>query len=89
MIIIDVFVINSTPGSIFIYSDVEISVDHFSTHGMSLHFLVDYLKNSGIMSIILIGIQPGTTRLGAEMSESVKEAVMKLERVLTLLFGKR
>jgi len=89
VILIDVFVVNSTPGSILIYSDVEIPVDHFSTHGISLHFLVDYLKSSGITSIILIGIQPGTTRLGAGMSESVKEAVMKLERVLTLLFGKK
>jgi hydrogenase 3 maturation protease len=89
VIIVDAINFNSEPGAICIYSDIEIPVNHFSTHGMSLQFLVDYLKNAGITSIILIGVQPQMTKLDSGMSTPVKEAMDKLERLFADLFRKR
>lgn len=89
VIIVDAFNFNSKPGSICIYSDIEIPVNHFSTHGMSLQFLVDYLKNAGITCIILIGIQPLITKLGGEISNPVNKAMDKLEKILMCLFGRK
>ena len=88
VIIVDAVSMNLEPGALSIYSDIEITKNHFSPHGISLQFLKDYLINAGVACLIFIGIQPLHTTLGGELSEPAKEALNKLERIFLNVFKK-
>jgi hydrogenase 3 maturation protease len=82
IIIVDAVHFDAPAGTIDIFEQPDFPVTHFSTHGMSLQFFFDMLHNEGITNIILIGIQPESMDMGAEMSEPVKKAIVRLENVL-------
>jgi len=56
-----------------------------STHRLSLHFLIKYLKEEWKGEALLIGIQPKSMRLGEELSPEVAEGVKTLGEALVAL----
>lgn len=73
------------PGEIsFLESDSISNID-FSTHTFSIKLVEQYLLLSIPMDFVYIGIQPGTTEFGSEISfrvsESIKDFFMSDEKV--------
>ncbi len=81
LVIVDAAEMNLNPGEIRIIPEEKIPKVAFSTHGMPLSLLMDYLKPfTG--KIILIGIQPQTMEFGKYMNENVKRAANELIEIL-------
>ncbi len=65
------------PGEIsFLESDSISNID-FSTHTFSIKLVEQYLLLSKQMDFVYIGIQPGTTEFGKEISFQVSQSIKK------------
>ncbi len=81
LVIIDAAQMNLEPGEIRIVPKEKIPKVTFSTHGMPLSILMNYLKPfTG--RIILIGIQPKNMKFGTYLSKEIRDAGDKLMEVL-------
>jgi len=77
LIIIDSTEMNEEPGTIKIIDKDEITGQNFSTHTLSLSFLIDYVERSIGSKVILIGIQP----LRDNNNKKIQETIQKLADV--------
>ena len=81
VLIIDTVNFNGNPGDVREFQQDELLHRDFSTHGMSLKLVMEYLKNSGVKEVRLIGIQPKDIGLGEGLS---KEVTQSLDKVISL-----
>lgn len=82
IIVVDSADFGEEPGSLRIIQSEEIGGFNFSTHGMSIGIFVDYLfKNLGC-SVIILGIQCKTLKIGDEMTTEVKDASSRVAGIL-------
>ncbi len=81
LVIVDAAEMNLSPGEIRIVPQEKIPKVAFSTHGMPLSFLMEYLKPFA-GRIVLIGVQPRSMEFGKYLSESVKKAADMLIEIL-------
>ena len=81
LVLVDAALMGLSPGEIRRIPMEKIPKVAFSTHGMPLSFLMEYLSDY-VGKIILIGIEPFQMEFGAKMSDEVKYAA---ERVVELI----
>jgi len=78
VLIIDTVDFNGNPGEVRIFGQDELLHRDFSTHGMSLKLVMEYLKNRGVKEVRLIGIQPKDIGLGEGLSKEVTQSIDKV-----------
>lgn len=81
VIIVDAADMGLEPGTIRIIPKARAGALGLSTHSMPLSLFIDYIEGFA-HSIMLIGVQPGSMRLGAEMSPQVRKAVEQLVTII-------
>jgi len=86
VLIIDTVDFNGKPGEVRIFEQNELLHRDFSTHGMSLKLVMEYLKNRGVKEVKLIGVQPKDTGFGEGLSKEVRQS---LEKVISLCMSYR
>ena len=88
VVLIDAVNMNSHIGKIELYTPDKLkNIGDISTHALSLQMTSDYLTNRRPLTIFLIGIQPETTALGAQMSPPVLTAVAECSRAIIDLYS--
>jgi len=75
LIIIDSTEMNEEPGTIKIVNKNKIIGRNFSTHSLSLSFLIDYVERSIGSKVLLVGIQPAIGNNYKKIQESIEELV--------------
>jgi len=75
LIIIDSAEMNEELGTIKILDKDKIIGRNFSTHGLSISFLIDYVEKSIGSKVILIGIQTATKNDYKKIQESIQELI--------------
>jgi len=71
----------ASPGEIRVFEEAELQ-SNFSTHTLSLSFILEYLKEKTRAKVFILGIQPRQLGWGSHLSPEVKKAVEKLIRQL-------
>lgn len=82
VIFIDATDFGARPGEVILAEPEAITGQSISTHTLPLSMLAGYLREQTGAKIMLLGIQPAQARIGAEMSELIKEAVEKVNEAL-------
>ena len=88
VILIDAVYLKKKPGTIKIITENNFSIVNFSTHGLSLDFFLNYLKEHKIENFIIIGIQPKKVDYGTVISLPVINAMNTIEKTLVKLFSR-
>lgn len=88
VLIIDSAQFCTQPGEMKLFEAEDIKVQGISTHNAPLSLFMDYLKKETGADIFLLAIQPGTTKLGEEMSSEVKDALQLLKDRLRQILKK-
>lgn len=70
------------PGEVRIIPIEKLMMTASSTHSLSLHYMIIYLKEEWKGDPIMIGIQPKEMKLGEGLSDEVKEGVRLLAEIL-------
>ena len=65
------------PGEAKLFKEAQSQLN-FSTHTLSLTFILDYLKEKTKANVFILGIQPRQLQWGAALSSEVKATVQKL-----------
>ncbi len=76
--IVDAVDFNASPGTFKLFERVEEPQMSFSTHTLSLHFILDYLREKTQARVFVLGIQPGQFYWGSYVSPGVREGIKKL-----------
>ncbi|MHB8054354.1 MAG: hydrogenase 3 maturation endopeptidase HyCI [Candidatus Aminicenantales bacterium] len=82
VLLIDAARDDRAPGEIFIIDPRRIADDDVSTHRISLGMLVRFIRESIGARVLMIGIEPASTEIGATLSEAVKSSVFMLSEYL-------
>ena len=82
IVLIDAVDLGAPPGTIKIIEKDDIKDESLSTHNASLNLVVKYLQKETSADVFLLGIQPKTIEFGKEISQSVKEGLEKIVRML-------
>lgn len=82
VILIDAADFGSEPGAAILSEPEAIAGRPISTHTMPLSLLASYLRAQTAAKVVLLGIQPSSTGMGARMSEKVKRTVDELSATL-------
>jgi hydrogenase 3 maturation protease len=85
--LIDAVHFDGRPGEVGIFHAADLGLARLGTHGMSPGLFMKTLEQQGVARTLLIGIQPGTTAVGQEMTAEVQAAVETLDTVLTRILG--
>ncbi len=78
VIYIDAIDFGGEPGEVRIVPLEKMMMSASSTHSLSLHYMILYLKNEWKGDPIMIGIQPKSLGLDEEISAEVRSGVEKL-----------
>jgi hydrogenase 3 maturation protease len=73
LIIIDSTEMNEEPGTIKIVDKDKITGQNFSTHSLSLLFLIEYVERSIGSKVLLVGIEPTKENDYKKIQESIQE----------------
>ncbi len=79
ILIVDSAQFSARPGEMRLFETEDIKGQGISTHNASLSLFMDYLRKETEADIFLLAIQPGSTKLGEEMSPEVREALQLLK----------
>jgi hydrogenase maturation protease HycI len=86
LILIDAADVGKAPGTVEVIGPESISGVSFSTHGMPLKILADYMRESIHCKVMVIGIQPKTMELNGvvspEIRASVRQVAMAIEAIV-------
>lgn len=82
VLIIDALHLNKIPGEYEILREEDILKTGFSTHNISPHMFIEYLRNETKASIYVLGIQPESIFFKPGLSEKVKRAVEEIAKLL-------
>lgn len=75
VVFIDAVDFGGSPGEVRIVPLEDLMISASSTHRLSLHYMITYLKDGWEGEAILIGIQPASLKLGEGLSGEVAAAV--------------
>jgi hydrogenase 3 maturation protease len=89
LIAIDAVEFSSHSGDIKIIMEEEILNYSYSTHTLSMNMIIDYMRMEADFDFYLIGIQPGTIKLGSYFSSEVLESANKLIDLIRSLYTKK
>jgi len=81
VIFVDAVGFDGEPGEVRFIPIDDLMVSASSTHRLSLHFMIKYMKQQWSGEAILIGIQPARTDLENELSPAVGESVKRLAKI--------
>jgi len=82
VIVIDAADLAKPPGHIELLDPADTTGITFSTHGLPLHVLADYLAATAGCATMIVGIQPASCALGAPVSPAVKTAALSVGRAI-------
>lgn len=82
ILIIDAVLTDEEPGTLLSIDSNEIAKYNFSTHSMSLNFLIKYLYSEIDFKVFIIGFVAETMNLGDGLSKSAKNRLKKLQHDL-------
>lgn len=82
IVIVDAVDLGLRPGAIKTVDSTTIVGQLTSTHRLPLSVFIDYLHEQTRANILMVGIQPASTEMGAPVSREVGEAIDKLVEVL-------
>lgn len=86
--LIDAVHFDGRPGELRIFHAADLRLARLGTHGMSPGLFMEMLEREGVPHALLIGIQPGRTAVGQEITPEVQSAVETLQTVLTRILGR-
>jgi hydrogenase 3 maturation protease len=78
VLLIDAVHLGLEPGAYAVLEEDEIVVSGFTTHNMSPHLFIGYIKRETNASVFMLGVQPYRLDIGDEMSECVTKTVNDL-----------
>lgn len=82
LVIVDATDMGLLPGEIRVIPEEKLpKLTYFSTHTLSLHFLIESLKGD-IPNILFIGVQPKVVALGCTLSEEILTSAKRLLELL-------
>jgi hydrogenase 3 maturation protease len=82
LLLIDAVHLAKGPGTFEVLEKSEILKTGFTTHDLSPSLFIEYLESQTPAAIYLLGVQPETVELGAEMSSAVMQTLEKLVSIL-------
>nr|MDO8134273.1 hydrogenase maturation peptidase HycI [Candidatus Njordarchaeum guaymaensis] len=88
ILVVDAAQMGMRPGSTRIVEKGEIAGFSFSTHNLSLSFLVGYLEKEFDSEVIIVGIEPSNLEFGETISKPVMDAVELLVGTLRRVLSK-
>ena len=80
--IVDAVDFGAFPGEVKLFKEVE-PQSNFSTHTLSLTFILDYLRKKTRAKVFILGIQPKQLQWGTGLSSEVETAVRELVKQLS------
>ncbi len=87
VVLVDATDFNAKPGDVVIAEPGAITGQSISTHTVPLSALCGYLREQTGSEVILVGIQPELSKMGAKMSVPVKFSVNKIVEILLAKLG--
>jgi len=78
VLVVDAMQFDGAPGEVRVFAPSELGAGAASTHAGSLSVMCEYIEARGDTRVHLLGIQPGSMRLGDGMSEPVADAVHRV-----------
>ena len=78
IVLADAVHLDKAPGEYAFLGKAEILKSGFTTHDMSPSLFIEYLESQTRADIYLLGVQPQTLSMGADMSEPVKQTLERL-----------
>lgn len=88
VLIIDALVGGGEPGSLTVLDREQIPYEVSSTHSLSLSLFVEHLTARLNTRVILVGIEPLSTRFGEGLSQPVRTTAEEIITELVERFGK-
>ncbi len=82
LVVIDAVEMGRRPGTVALVAPEDLAGEAISTHRLPLQLTLRYLAHELSCELIVIGIQPATTALGAAMSPAVAAAASGTARLL-------
>ena len=82
VLFVDAVELGGAPGDWRLIGIDELMHSASSTHRLSLHFLIKYLKERWNGEAILVGVQPKSLKLGEPLSPEVEAAIVELAGIL-------
>lgn len=82
ILIIDTIDLGMRPGTAAIIEEDEVGSISWATHHASLRLFIDYLKAETKANVLILGVQPSSTKFGAEINVEVKETIRLLQRII-------
>jgi len=83
VLVLDAVLGGFKPGMVFPVDKEDIADNGVSTHKISLTVLMAYLEQALGCRVVVLGIQPQTLELGAEISASVKRSIENIADYLS------
>ena len=80
--IVDALDFGASPGKVRLFKEVG-PQSNFSTHALSLNFILDYLRKRTEAEVFILGIQPAQLQWGATLSPEVEATVKELVNQLS------
>lgn len=82
VIYIDAIEFGGTPGEVRIVPIEKLMMTASSTHSLSLHYMIKFLRDEWDGDPIMIGIQPKEMKIGDGLSDEVRDGVEKLTGII-------
>jgi len=82
ILLIDAADFGAQPGAVELLDPAQTQNVSFSTHGLPVSMLADYLSQETGARVFLLGIQPVTTRLNDPLSKNIETAAENLVKEL-------
>lgn len=83
VIIADAVHLGMEPGKYDILRKDDITKSGFTTHDISPNMFIEYLEKETKADIYMLAVQPESVTFGGKMSDSVKNAVNKISKMIT------
>jgi len=78
IILIDTIYFGGEKGEIRFFSGEDLHSGKISTHDVSPKLLVEYLRSSTKANVYILGVNPGSDRLGGGLSREVRDAAQRI-----------
>ncbi len=82
VLLIDAANFRGEPGDTKLITGEQIGGQAISTHSLPLNIFISYIEKSLDVSVLLLGIQPYSIRLGEPMSEPLEAAAISISNTL-------
>ncbi len=83
IIIVDAICFEGEPGDVRIFSGEDLRSGKISTHDVSPKLLIEYLKETTLADIYILGIKPESNKFGQSLSPAVKQSLNNLISLLS------